>query len=209
MRFYVYVDWTNETFPRPFYVGLGSFDRVQKFRRNWSHTSVKKKFGMTRVVAFESDDRLRACNEEICLTKILHTYVEDSEYNGIGANLTPGGDHPGEFSKQTREKQSQSAKCRPAISERTRQKLRNRPFTFEHRKKLSVAAQERAKTGRLEWNVSREKAVYRLDESGNLVSKHTSINSAAIETNISRSLISQVLNGHRRLAKGYRWEYVK
>ena len=64
MRFYVYVDWTNEFEPRPFYVGLGSLDRTRNFRRNWSHTTIRKKFGMTRVVVFETDDRLRACKED-------------------------------------------------------------------------------------------------------------------------------------------------
>ena len=225
-KYYVYEDWTTEENPRCFYVGIGSQARTKTVKRNRIHHRTLSRFGFQRRIVLDNASRDDVCLEEVRLISTHHTYIDDPEYNSVGANLTPGGDHPGEMSLETRQKMSQShkgkghphshltrtkmsvsAKNRPPVSDETRQRLRKRPITQEHKAKLSKRSKERAKTTRLEWNSIHEKAVVMLTLDDVEVRRFASIKDAAKETNTSRAMISMVLNCHRETSKGYRWRY--
>lgn len=91
MKFKVYVDYTNDG--RPFYVGKGNQQRVNRIKRNDKHSFVVQQFGIDRRVVFETDDQQQAFIKEIELIAELKTFVLDSE---IGCNLDRGG-HIGSF----------------------------------------------------------------------------------------------------------------
>ena len=90
--YYVYVDWTTEEFPRPFYVGKGNFNRTRRLNRNILHGRIAKKYGLKREVIFESEDEKLCLSKEIETISSLKTFVNDKEYNGIGCNFTIGGE---------------------------------------------------------------------------------------------------------------------
>jgi hypothetical protein len=90
-KYFVYIDWTEEEVPRPFYVGKGNAGRVSFKKRNTRHNDTSIKYGMKRVVVFETDDQDVAYDEEIKLIAECHTFFKDPSYNGVGCNLTIGG----------------------------------------------------------------------------------------------------------------------
>jgi hypothetical protein len=90
--FFVYVDWTSEPLPRPFYVGKGTAIRVRHIRRNKKHTFVSAKHGRRRTVMWYGDYDSCAKTIEIQLIAELHTYVSDPFASSIACNFTQGGD---------------------------------------------------------------------------------------------------------------------
>ena len=48
MKFKVYVDYTTEELPRPFYVGKGNSSRILNLKRNRLHDSIAKKLSESR-----------------------------------------------------------------------------------------------------------------------------------------------------------------
>lgn len=89
MRFKVYVDWTTEETPRPFYVGKGTERRLRIVTRNKLHSAIMTKYGFDRRVVFETDEEKNALDRECELIKEHNTYVYGS---GWGANFTLGGE---------------------------------------------------------------------------------------------------------------------
>lgn len=89
---YVYVDWTLENVPRPFYVGKGNFNRVANLRRSQHHTNISNKYGIKRTIAAITSNEDEAFLLEGELIKRYGTYVDDIHYNGIGCNKTLGGE---------------------------------------------------------------------------------------------------------------------
>lgn len=90
-KFYVYVDFTCEAEPRPFYVGKGLLERTEDFKRNRRHAEISAKFGVSRKIIFETEDEAEAFEKERVTIAELHTYVCDDNYNNVGCNLTKGG----------------------------------------------------------------------------------------------------------------------
>ena len=88
-RVYVYVDVTLEEIPRAFYVGKGLWSRVQFIERNELHLSRINKFKFKRVIVFETMSDSEACQREIELIELLHTFHYDYDF---GCNKTRGGD---------------------------------------------------------------------------------------------------------------------
>jgi hypothetical protein len=91
MKFKVYVDYTCEEVPHPFYVGKGSDQRVSDLKRNKFHKYISEKYGMVRYVVFETDIESFAFDKEIELIKELKTYMNGEE-DHWGANFTTGGE---------------------------------------------------------------------------------------------------------------------
>lgn len=91
MKFYVYVDYTQESIPRPFYVGKGKGNRFDVIRRNCLHTKIVNEFGVNRIKVFETDSEVEAFQKEIELIREYKTYIHDNDYC-FGANQTTGGD---------------------------------------------------------------------------------------------------------------------
>lgn len=87
----MYVDWTTEETPRPYYVGKGDDRRLCVKFRNRLHENIKRKYGLDRrvVFQFEHEDVALAAEQE--LIRSYRTYVHDTEYV-FGANLTLGGE---------------------------------------------------------------------------------------------------------------------
>lgn len=209
--FFVYEDWTSESVPRCFYVGKGDQGRIKGLQRNNHHGNIVKAYGIDRrIVLVTSIERL-ALDVEVELIAEHKTFVYGPDYV-FGVNYTRGGEGTSGFkpTNETRAKMKESAKTRPPITNETRQllsRIRKNPSRVT-REKLSAAVRCRIQSGRLEWNVSRDRCVEMLELDGTCVRVFSSIKEAAEETGTSRSLISQALNGHRETAKGYTWRYV-
>ena len=110
--YYVYVDWTTEEFPRPFYVGKGNFNRTRRLCRNQFHGRIAKKYGLKREIIFESEDENLCLFKEIEAISSLKTFVNDENYNSIGCNFTIGGEGTSghKYSEESRKILSESRK---------------------------------------------------------------------------------------------------
>ena len=74
-RYAVYVDYTTEEVPRPFYVGKGNKARVNHIPRNDLHGCIALKHGHQRKVVMETDDEGLALQEEKRLVAEHKTYA--------------------------------------------------------------------------------------------------------------------------------------
>lgn len=91
-QWHVYEDWTLEEIPRCFYVGKGDDDRIEKLKRsNRYHCKISNELGQSRVIIASSNNEEQILEIERKIIAERHTYVKDPEYNGIGCNLTKGG----------------------------------------------------------------------------------------------------------------------
>lgn len=90
---YVYVDWTLEDVPRPFYVGKGNQGRIRTTSvrsRNEVHHRITLKFGQKRTIVFESFNEEKAYEVEFFLVRYHQTFMHGGK-NWWGANLDLGG----------------------------------------------------------------------------------------------------------------------
>lgn len=130
--FYVYVDWTLEDEPRPFYVGMGSSKRVRNLSsRNTLHKNISEKYGHTRHVEFETEIRDEALLKEIELISHYKTYFYDE--SSWGCNFTIGGDGT------TGHTMIMSDDHRKILSD-----ANSRPKSESTKEKMKIAAQIRA-----------------------------------------------------------------
>lgn len=90
MKFKIYVDYTAEEVPRPFYVGKGNDRRVSDLCRNKLHSAIKNKYGINRQIVFETTDETKAFDKERELIFELKTFIFDAD--SWGANFTRGGE---------------------------------------------------------------------------------------------------------------------
>lgn len=88
---YVYEDWTTEDNPRCYYVGKGDDDRIMKVKRNQHHTNVVSLYGFDRRIVLTTSSEIEALELERKLIVERQTYSKAIDYNGIGCNLTLGG----------------------------------------------------------------------------------------------------------------------
>lgn len=124
----VYVDWTTEEIPRPFYVGEGTQKRVNMYakqRRNEVHRSISQRYGIRRTIEFESDDQTECFSKERELVEKYKTYVGGGE-GWWGANKDRGG------------MGGPSTPKSPAHKEKIRAALSGRSKSAEHRHAMSV-----------------------------------------------------------------------
>lgn len=91
VTFYVYVDYTTEPTPRPFYVGKGDCRRLRLMKRNAQHERVAATFGINRVIVFSTLNEAEAFEEEVRQISQLHTHVKDPLSTSIASNFTTGG----------------------------------------------------------------------------------------------------------------------
>lgn len=90
-KFFVYVNWTREVIPRPFYVGKGDSSRVTFLKRNRKHKNISSKYGNNRIVSLETFDESFAFEIEVQLIEEQKTFYLDSR---VGCNFTRGGEGP-------------------------------------------------------------------------------------------------------------------
>lgn len=160
MLFHVYVDWTDEEFPRAFYVGKGRAQRVHLRARNRHHVRILNKYGMTREVAFTTADESLAFAEERRLIAFYKTRSHGRDGHW-GANHTDGGEglsgHT--HSDETRQKMADAQRgdrnhmYGRTVSEATRHKMseahegrtyrRGHRLTDEHKHKIGIAGKGR------------------------------------------------------------------
>jgi len=149
---YVYVDWTTDSDPYPFYVGQGNLRRVGKKHRNTFHSNIAQLHGFRREIVFKTDIREEALGEEVRLIAELKTFHGD---NPKGANFTKGGDggvgRAVVLTDEWRAKISESLRGRksdPEVNERRREsmtgkKIQRRPFTDEEKETLYASRRGR------------------------------------------------------------------
>lgn len=126
--FFVYIDWTTEQIPRPFYIGKGKFERIQIVERNehWKH--VADKHGWRREVVLATKDEAYAFLQEILGILEHGTFCGSNQYRW-GTNKTAGGEgstgHHHVWSEVQREKKRglNNASTRPEVREQIRQTL--------------------------------------------------------------------------------------
>lgn len=87
--YYVYVDWTTDSGPYPFYVGCGTLNRVGKKYRNSYHRNIAQKHGLNRVIVHGPCDKVEAFSKEVHFIAELRTFQPE---NPRGANFTRGGE---------------------------------------------------------------------------------------------------------------------
>ena len=105
--FYVYVDWTRENYPRPFYVGKGNANRIKVLGRNNKHTWVQKQFGIDRRIMCSTISEQFAFDLEVQLIVDNDTFNPNfKDYSDIRCNLTKGGEGASgyHFSEEQRDK---------------------------------------------------------------------------------------------------------
>lgn len=108
-KYAVYVDLTTNLVP--FYVGMGNQDRVRQIKRNRKHGGVAKKYGLIRVVIFETDDTEIVKQKEIEVIADCQTFFYDHPDNRFACNFTRGGDGLSgkQHSEETKLRMSKSA----------------------------------------------------------------------------------------------------
>jgi len=93
-KFNVYVDWTTEPAPRPYYVGKGTLERVRNPYRGEKHEKVRNACGWERVTVMETDDEKLALDKEQELIRTLRTSEGELGCNVLtvpnGFRLQPG-----------------------------------------------------------------------------------------------------------------------
>jgi len=193
-------------------VGKGDRGRIKNLQRNKHHQNIIKKHGVDRRIVLVTMVEQLAFDTEIKLIAEHKTFVHGSDYV-FGANYTRGGEGTSGFrpTLETRSKMKASARNRPPVSSETKQllsRIRKNP-SESTRKKLSRASQHRAKSARLEWVSVHDKAITLFNIAGAELQTFSSIKEASMKMNVSRSMISQVLNGHRESAKGYVYRHAR
>lgn len=139
----MYEDWTLETIPRCFYIGKGSEERISRLKRNnKKHACVVENYGQRRIVVFETFIEQEAFDYErkMILERCVHHRSQN--YNGIGCNLTLGGQgNSGRvFSKETCQKISESKrgkKSNKICSPKEKEEISKRMSLLHKGKKLS------------------------------------------------------------------------
>ena len=218
--FYVYVDWTIEEVPRPFYVGKGNKNRIKQIIRNRYHTNISNKHGMKREIVLSTLDESSALELEKRLIKDYHTFINDE--SGWGANLTLGGEgtsgykHNEQFrtmmsnrwrgkkkSEESRRKNSESHKGKtfskrgkvPAISAA----LKGRKFSDEHRKNLSLTHKGKPPPNR--------KRVIQTTLNDIFIAEFQSVKEASETTKVHYSNITRCCAGNGKSAGGFKWTF--
>ena len=225
--FYVYVDWTRDEVPMPFYVGKGKLNRVQQRKRSLHHSRIVAKHGLDRRIV-PCTSETEAFEHEMRLIAEHHTFVYDSMYNGIGCNHTIGGDgSSGRVpSLETRQKMARSISTamignRNAFGcsrtdeqrEKIRQTLLGHEVPIEVRKKISdslLGKKHSAESIKRSADGHRGlgKAVeQRLGDV--VIATFASAVLAQASTGICRSKICECCKGRRKQAGGFKWSYKK
>jgi len=149
VTFIGYIDYTTESNPRPFYVGIGVEKRTRVLYRNKKHTNVHRKHGLDRRVLVGFRDWEAACEWEKSTILELQTF-HHAHPAGIGCNFTTGGDgfvggrHTEENRKAIRERMlgkrySLGRKQTPEERRRRSESLKGKIVSDETRRKLSIA----------------------------------------------------------------------
>lgn len=88
-QLYVYVDYTLEASPRPFYVGQGNYNRVRSPRRNGLHSAITVQHGLKRVLVTAVSTIAEANELEVKL--IAEHGTQHNAEGRWGANKARGG----------------------------------------------------------------------------------------------------------------------
>lgn len=122
-EYFVYVDYTNETSPRAFYVGKGSQARLQSYVRNPRHAAISKAHGIYRKIVFSSRLECDAFDVEQRLIRELKTRADLPDQ--WGANFTKGGEGVCGRNHDTRTKHQIGRRLKGRrMTEKTRQNMR-------------------------------------------------------------------------------------
>lgn len=223
--YFVYIDWTCEEIPRPFYVGKGLLKRIGTKYRNKRHANVSMKYGVRREAIFATRDEAAAFDIEIKTIRDLRTFVGDPAWNGVGCNFTMGGDGASGSTHvvcdQTRALMSRKmtgnrnavGRCRTSDERRKiSEALRGHSVSMDTRAKISAkltgvklprARVERAAVG----HRGKGKPVEQLTLDGTVIDVYPSAKVAEDTTGVSRSKICLCCKGRIKHAGGFLWRY--
>lgn len=146
--FYVYVDWTLESPPRPFYVGKGVISRVRSVgvRRTYNryHQNIVRTYGQCREIVLATSIEGLAFEHEKALITELRTRTDVPGH--WGANMTEGGEGVSNPSQETRAKKAENARRFMTGRKQTKRKgwhIRA-PRSETYRKRISNVASNRS-----------------------------------------------------------------
>lgn len=216
-KFSVYVDWTLEDVSRPFYCGKGIPLRVRSFQRNRFHTRVKLKHGLRREVILETFDEAFAHEYEVQLIAELHLYVGDPLWNGIGTNLTVGGEgtrgHKSGWKGKKRPKRTPEHIAKLVASFHSTPKIpwnKGKELSSEtcelisqRNKGMKHTAEERQAK-----SIRQRKAVQQLSLEGEVIATFETAGQASKTLHIKEDNIRGCCRGRRETSGGFRWKFV-
>lgn len=230
-KYYVYEDWTLEDNSRCFYVGKGDLNRIKTIKRNKKHTNIVNKYGVNRIVIFETYDELASFELEIEKITEHKTYVHGDDLT-FGANFTKGGEGASGAirSDETKQKMRKaisgyrhSSERKLIIKERTTAAMRTpevykkmsdshkgkspwnkgKILSEEGRKKLSISHM-----GQVAWNkgktgVGRITPIVQMTLDEQIVEIFQTIKQASEKNNVSQFRIRQNCRGKTSQVNGY------
>lgn len=204
-----------EQTPRAGYVGKGVEARLRGVRRNEAHQVVSCCIGFTRDVVFVTSIEALAFEAEKEWIADLHTYVHDPLWNGIGCNMTTGGDGISgfKFSEESNvqmRKRTRRENLRPETLERmsVSQKKRPKP-SLVTRQRMSRAHKGKPmfSPAVIAAKVQKQlKPVEQLSLDGDVVACFPSVKAAYAATGIFN--ISMCCRGVRSVAGGFKWRWL-
>jgi hypothetical protein len=215
-RYFTYIDRKKDD-GKVFYIGKGVEGRIKHHRRNSKYNNVVKKHGVVRETFEVETNKIALLFEKYLIAK-YHTFVSDPQCDEHACNFTTGGEEY-EFSKETREKQRQSALKRGKMPQETRDKLREialnqQPFTKEHCENIRKSALHKKSHSQESLDKQKEKVskeVVRLNKDNTEKDRFKSIKEATTLTGINGNSISKCCRNNKRYphAGGFVWKFAR
>jgi len=205
-NYYVYIDYTKEESPRPFYVGKGNGHRVSVKTRNKLHSNIKNKYGMDRKIVFNTSSEKEAFDKEIELIAFYKTNVTHGEGHW-GANFTDGGEGATGCKQSKETCQLKSELLKKAYEEGRKitpdYNGENNPFygrkhSEDTKKKIGSKSHGR--------NLP-VKPVIQFNKNGEIIMQFKSLKEAQEQTGIDHHCISRVCRGLNQTAGGFVWKW--
>ena len=211
----------------PFYIGIAThlkraYDKSSRKNKIWQ--SIVNKTPYEIEVLFNDLTREQALEKE---KEFIDLYGRIDKKTGTLCNLTDGGeDFTGLWNKgrkaseETKAKQREAAKHKPALTKERNLKisiaLKNRPKSEEHKRKLSEHFKgksngpwkESQRCKNLEYWIKQYNPIGQYDLNDNLIKIWDNRTLASIELGLKKDHIRDCLRGRRKHYAGYKWSPV-
>jgi DNA endonuclease I-like protein len=229
---YVYIDWTLEALPRPFYVGQGDRSRVMALKRNQLHADIVTQHGIRREIVTVTDVVGANLEERRLIAELKTRHNVKGHW---GANKAGGGrgTHGYRFTAEQRQHVRDSRPNKVPIVQYTMEggviavhESQSRASTTTRVPQTNISKcclrQLQSAGGfiwrregdtfepkqRSTWKFGGHRPLVQLALTDDVpLARYGSIMAAAIASNVHFSGISRCLQGRQKTAGGYRWRH--